>query len=105
MLQGVFFGDHRLLVRNVHIADRLCSNVCPDIAEYTPPIARYASAIRTAAMIIKVNVSYRIFLIISRWGVPFPGGLATSGVTAGQGRMFKEVIMPECFYAASQTYS
>ena len=60
---------------NVHIAERLCSNVCPEIAEYTPPIARYARAIRTAAMIINVNVSYRIFLIISRWvGVPFPGG-------------------------------
>lgn len=84
---------------NVHIADRLCSNVCPEIAEYTPPIARYASAIRTAAMIIKVNVSYKIFLIISRRGVPFPGG-APPGRTH-----FKEVIMPECFYAASQTYS
>ena len=70
---------------NVHIAERLCSNVCPDIAEKTPPTARYARAIRTAAMIINVNVSYKIFLIISRWvGVPFPGGLATSGVTAGQ---------------------
>lgn len=85
---------------NVHIADRLCSNVCPEIAEYTPPIARYASAIRTAAMIIKVNVSYKIFLIISRRGVPFPGGDCPPGRTH-----FKEVIMPECFYAASQTYS
>lgn len=59
---------------NVHIAERLLSNVCPEMAEYTPPIARYARAIRTAAMIIKVNVSYKIFLIISLGGVPFPGG-------------------------------
>ena len=72
MLQGVFSGDHRLFVINVHIADRLCSKVCPDIAEYTPPIARYARAIRTAAMIIKVKVSYMSFLIISRWGRPVP---------------------------------
>lgn len=66
LLQGVFSGDHRLFVMNVHIADKLCSNVCPEIAEYTPPIARYASAIRTAASMINVNVSYKIFLIISR---------------------------------------
>ena len=73
MLQGVFYAvNHRLLVINVHIADRLCSKVCPDIAEYTPPIARYARAIRTAATIINVKVSYKIFLIISRWGRPVP---------------------------------
>ena len=66
MLQGVFSGDHRLLVMNVHIAERLCSNVCPDIAAYTPPIARYARAIRTAASMKNVKVSYKIFLIISR---------------------------------------
>ena len=67
---------------NVHIAERLCSNVCPEIAEYTPPTARYARAIRTAAMIINVKVSYKIFLIISRWGgVPFPGGDCPPGRT------------------------
>ena len=67
---------------NIHIADRLCSKVCPDIAEKTPPIARYASAIRTAAMIINVKVSYKIFLIISRLvGRPFPGGDCPPGRT------------------------
>ena len=73
LLQGVFPGDHRLFVINVHIAERLLSNVCPEIAAYTPPIARYARAIRTAAMIINVKVSYKIFLIISRLvGRPVP---------------------------------
>ena len=59
---------------NVHIADRLCSNVCPEIAAYTPPTARYASAIRTAVITINVKVSYKSFLIIVVGGVPFPGG-------------------------------
>ena len=79
MLQGVFSGDHRLFVINVHIADKLCSNVCPEIAAYTPPIARYASAIRTAAMIINVKVSYNSFLIISRWGCPVPRRRLSAG--------------------------
>lgn len=50
---------------NVHIAERLLSNVCPEIAAYTPPTARYARAIRTAASMINDNVSYKSFLIIS----------------------------------------
>lgn len=66
---------------NVHIAERLLSNVCPEIAAYTPPIARYARTIRTAAMIIKVKVSYKIFLIIVVGGVPFPGGDCPPGRT------------------------
>ena len=65
---------------NVHIADKLCSNVCPEIAAYTPPIARYARAIRTAAMIINVKVSYKIFLIISRLvGRPVPRWRLSAG--------------------------
>ena len=89
-----FFATH------FHIAERLCSNVCPEIAAYTPPIARYARAIRTAAMIINVKVSYKIFLIISHWGAS-----RSPAAHRRAGHFFKEVIMPECFYAASQTYS